>query len=152
MLTTKRTDSRNKDFHFLVDKLNQYLLVQYGALQDFYSQFNKIDNIPNVVIAFLDGEPTGCGCFKYFDEQTAEVKRMFVREEARGKGIGAAVLAELEKWAAELGYIAMVLEHGNRQPEASKLYERQGYVITRNYGQYIGMEATSICRKKILSA
>lgn len=148
MLTLKRTDSNDKDFHWLVEQLNRYLDEQYGRLQDYYSQFNKIDNIPNVVIAYLNDEPVGCGCFKKFDEQSAEVKRMFAREDARGRGVGAAVLTELEKWAAELGYTAMVLEHGNKQPEASKLYQRQGYTVIPNYGQYIGMEETSICRKK----
>lgn len=148
MLTLKRTDSNDKDFHWLVEKLNRYLDVLYGGLQDYYSQFNKIDNIPNVVIAYLNDEPVGCGCFKKFDEQSAEVKRMFAREDARGRGVGAAVLTELEKWAAELGYTAMVLEHGDKQPEASKLYQRQGYTVIPNYGQYIGMEETSICRKK----
>ena len=148
MLTLKRTDSNDKDFHWLVEKLNRYLDVLYGGLQDYYSQFNKIDNIPNVVIAYLNDEPVGCGCFKKFDEQSAEVKRMFARENSRGKGVGSAVLTELEKWAAELGYTAMVLEHGDKQPEASKLYQRQGYTVIPNYGQYIGMEETSICRKK----
>ena len=148
MLTLKRTDSNDKDFHWLVEKLNRYLDVLYGGLQDYYSQFNKIDNIPNVVIAYLNDEPVGCGCFKKFDEQSAEVKRMFAREDARGRGVGAAVLTELEKWAAELGYTAMVLEHGDKQPEASKLYQRQGYTVIPNYGQYIGMEETIICRKK----
>ena len=148
MLTLKRTDSNDKDFHWVVEKLNRYLDVLYGGLQDYYSQFNKIDNIPNVVIAYLNDEPVGCGCFKKFDEQSAEVKRMFAREDARGRGVGAAVLTELEKWAAELGYTAMVLEHGDKQPEASKLYQRQGYTVIPNYGQYIGMEETSICRKK----
>ena len=150
MLTLKRTDSNDKDFHWLVEQLNRYLDERYGELQVFYNQFNQIDNIPNVVIAYLDSEPAGCGCFKKFDEQAAEVKRMFARENSRGKGVGAAVLTELEKWAAELGYTAMVLEHGNKQPEASKLYQRQGYAIIPNYGQYIGMEETSICMRKIL--
>lgn len=150
MLTLKRTDSNDKDFHWLVEQLNKDLLDRYGELQVFYNQFNQIDNIPNVVIAYLDGERAGCGCFKKFDEQAAEVKRMFAREDARGRGIGRAVLTELEKWAAELGYTAMVLEHGNKQPEASKLYQRQGYAIIPNYGQYIGMEETSICMRKSL--
>lgn len=151
MLTLKRTDSNDKDFHWLVEQLNKDLLDRYGELQVFYNQFNKIDNIPNVVIAYLNDEPVGCGCFKKFDEQAAEVKRMFAREDARGKGVGAAVLTELEKWATELGYTFMVLEHGNKQPEASKLYQRQGYAVIPNYGQYIGMEETSICRKKMIS-
>jgi GNAT superfamily N-acetyltransferase len=150
MITLKRTNSDNKDFQFLVERLNEYLLQQYGNLQDFYSQFNKIDNIPNVVIAYWNNEPAGCGCFKKFDNRSVEVKRMFVKEDARGNGIGAAILSELEKWATELGNGSIVLEMGNRQPEAAILYKKQGYQVIPNYGQYIGMEETSICMKKEL--
>lgn len=82
--------------------------------------------------------PAGCGCFKPFDEKSVEVKRMFVADEFRGKGVGRAVLSGLEKWAAEIGYSRMVLEMGNRQPEAAILY-RMGYMVIPNYGQYIGM-------------
>ena len=146
----KRTDSNDKDFHSLVELLNKDLLDRYGELQAFYNQFNQIDNIPNVVIAYLYDMPVGCACFKKFDATTVELKRMFVKEAARGKGVGTAVLTELEKWAAQLGYTAMVLEHGNKQPEASKLYQKQGYTVIPNYGQYIGMEETSICRRKML--
>lgn len=150
MLELKRTDSSDRNFHFLVEKLNKYLLRQYGRLQDFYSQFNKIDNIPNVVVAYIDDKPAGCGCFKKFDESSVEVKRMFVADEYRGKGIGTAVLNELEKWAAELGNKIVVLEMGSRQPEAAILYKKQGFIVTPNYGQYIGMEETSICMRKEL--
>jgi len=96
MLSTKRTDSNDNDFHSLVELLNKDLLDRYGELQVFYNQFNQIDNIPHVVIAYLDDEPVGCGCFKKFDDSSAEVKRMFVKDTARGKGIGGAVLTELE--------------------------------------------------------
>lgn len=152
MITIRRTNSEDKDFHSLVERLNKYLLQQYGALQDFYSQFNKIDDIPNVVIIYVDSIPAGCGCFKQFDEGAVEVKRMFVADEYRGKGVGKSVLTELENWAAELGYKNMVLEMGNRQPEAAILYRKKGYSITPNYGQYIGMEETSICMRKELNS
>lgn len=147
----KRTDSNDKDFHFLVEKLNKYLLQQYGALQDYYGQFNKIENIQNVVVAYIDNEPAGCGCFKKFDDSSVEIKRMFVANEHRGKGVGTAVLNELAHWAAELGKKSLVLEMGNRQPEAAVLYKKYGFTITPNYGQYIGMEETSICMKKELT-
>ena len=150
-MTIKRTNSSDKDFHFLVEKLNKDLLDRYGELQVFYNQFNKIDNIPNVVIAYMDNEPAGCGCFKKFDDSSVEVKRMFVADEYRGKGIGAAILNELEKWAAELGNKTVVLEMGNKQPEAAVLYKKQGFAVIPNYGQYIGMEETSICMKKELA-
>ena len=147
----KRTDSSDKDFHILVDKLNNDLLDRYGELQVFYNQFNKIDNIPNVVIAYADAMPAGCGCFKKFDDSSVEVKRMFVADEYRGKNIGTAILNELEKWAAELGNKTVVLEMGNKQPEAAVLYKKQGFAVIPNYGQYIGMEETSICMKKELN-
>jgi len=144
----KRTNSSDPDFQQLVQRLNQYLLEQYGGLQDFYSQFNKIDNIQHVLVVYVDQSPAGCGCFKPFDAGSVEVKRMFVADEHRGKGLGSAVLNGLEEWAAELGYKRMVLEMGNRQPEAAILYPKAGYRIIPNYGQYIGMEETSICMEK----
>jgi GNAT superfamily N-acetyltransferase len=147
----KRTNSTDPDFQILVNRLNEYLLQQYGGLQDFYSQFNKIDNIPNVVVIYQEENPVACGCFKKWDERTVELKRMFVADEYRGRGFGKAVVSELENWAVELGYIRMVLEHGNRQPEANQLYQHLGFEIIPNYGQYIGMEETSICREKTFS-
>jgi putative acetyltransferase len=149
MITIKRTNSDDKDFHLLVEKLNNDLQDRYGALQDFYSRFNSIKDLPTVVVAYYDGQPVGCGCFKKFEEGSVEIKRMYVSNEQRGKGIGTALLAELEKWAAELKLGTMVLETGNNQPEAAHLYEKMGYTVIPNYGQYSGM-ATSICMKKIL--
>lgn len=150
MLHLKRTDSSDNDFHALIRQLDAYLLQQYGQLQEFYGQYNKIENIPTVVIAYAGDEPAGCGCFKQFDEDSVEVKRMFVTAGARGRGVGSAILNELERWAAELGQAAMVLELGNNQPEAMLLYTKQGYTVIPNYGQYKGMEETSICMRKEL--
>jgi putative acetyltransferase len=150
MLTIKRTNSDDKDFYSLVEKLNKDLQDRYGALQDYYSQFNSIQNLSTVVIAYDGEEPVGCGCFKKFDDTAVEVKRMYVAEKQRGKGIGVAILSELEKWAAELGQEATVLELGNNQPEAIRLYQKAGYRVIPNYGQYAGM-VTSICMKKELN-
>jgi putative acetyltransferase len=150
MITIKRTNSEDKHFHLLVDHLNKDLQDRYGALQDFYSRFNSIQNLPTVVIAYAEDVPVGCGCFKHYDDDSVEVKRMYVSNEQRGKGIGGAILAELEQWAAELSIGTMVLETGNNQPEAIHLYKKMGYTVIPNYGQYSGME-TSICMEKKLS-
>ena len=151
MIIIKRTDSNDKDFHLLVKKLDKDLQDRYGALQTFYNRFNAIQNLPTVVVAYYDEQPVGCGCFKKFDDGTVEIKRMYVSDEQRGKGIGAAILRELEKWAAELKVGSMMLETGNNQPEAVHLYEKMGYTVIPNYGQYSGMEETSICMKKELN-
>lgn len=150
MLRIKRTHSDDKDFHELVRLLDKDLLDRYGALQDYYSRFNSIKDLPTVVIAYQEGQPVGCGCFKQFDDSSVEVKRMYVSPDQRGKGTGTAILAELEKWAAELKIASIVLETGNNQPEAVHLYQKMGYTVIPNYGQYSGME-TSICMKKELS-
>lgn len=144
-----RTTSDDPDFHLLVTQLNAYLREQYGALQDYYSQFNAIDNIPNVVLIYHNGLPAGCACFKPFDAGSVELKRMFVTGSNRGLGIGKALIRELEKWAAELGYSEMVLEMGNRQPEAARLYTGYGFTVIPNYGPYRGMDS-SICMQKKL--
>lgn len=149
MLTIKRTNSEDRDFHKLVEKLDKDLQDRYGALQDYYSRYNSIMNLPTVVIAYYDNLPAGCGCFKDFEDGSAEIKRMYVNPQLRGKGIGAAILTELEKWAAESGHRYTVLETGTSQPEAIHLYRKVGYNIIPNYGQYSGME-TSICMKKEL--
>lgn len=149
-LKLRRTSSNDKDFHSLVEELNKDLGERYGDLQNFYNRFNAIQNLPTVVIAYYDEEPVGCGCFKKFDDESVEIKRMYVSNEQRGKGIGAAILMELEKWAAELKVGSLVLETGNNQPEAVHLYGKMGYTIIPNYGQYSGMKS-SICMKKELN-
>lgn len=147
MITLKRTDSTNADFVALVKLLDADLKVRDGEEHDFYHQFNKIDNIKNVVVAYENDAPVGCGAIKPHGEDAMEVKRMFVSPAMRGKGIAAKVLDELEQWAKELGYRRCVLETGKKQPEAIGLYKKSGYQITANYGQYIGVE-NSICFEK----
>jgi GNAT superfamily N-acetyltransferase len=151
MVMFKRTNSNDPDFYSLVEKLDKDLQDRYGDLQTFYNRFNSIKNLPTVVVAYYEEQPVGCGCFKKFDDEIVEIKRMYVANEQRGKGIGAAILAELENWAAELKNGSMVLETGYNQPEAIHLYEKMGYTVIPNYGQYSGMEETSICMKKELS-
>jgi GNAT superfamily N-acetyltransferase len=149
MLMIIRTNSENVDFQELVKLLDQDLAIRDGADHSFYAQFNKIDAIKNVVVAFQNEFPVGCGAFKKFEDETVEIKRMFVRPEYRGKGIAKIILTELENWAAELGFKLAVLETGKKQPEAIRLYEKSGYVVIQNYGQYEGIE-NSVCMKKSL--
>ena len=151
MMMINRTNSDDQDFHLLIQRLDDDLLKRYGELQVFYNRYNKIENLPTVVVAYINGKPAGCGCFKNFDAASVEVKRMYVADEYRGKGIATAILNELENWAAESGFQAIVLELGNKQPEAKKLYQKQSYSIIPNYGPYIDKEDTSICMKKALN-
>jgi GNAT superfamily N-acetyltransferase len=149
MIETRRTDSDDPDFKALVKLLDADLAVRDGDDHSFYSQFNKIDKIRHAVVCYENGTPIGCGAIKAFDAAAMEVKRMYVSQEGRNKGIATRVLGELEEWAKELGYIRCVLETGKRQPEAIALYEKNGYARTPNYGQYVGIE-NSVCFAKDL--
>ena len=147
MTSFNRTTSDDKNFHSLVALLDKDLAIRDGDEHGFYSQFNKIDSVRNVIVCYLDDNPIGCGAFKPFDEKTAEIKRMFVKPEYRGHGIGLNILKELELWAAELDYPVCILETGKKQPEAIRLYEKAGYKIIKNYGQYENVE-NSVCMLK----
>jgi putative acetyltransferase len=149
MLKIIRTDSSDKDFTSLVKLLDADLAKRDGDEHAFYAQFNKTDHIKHVVIAYEDAVAVGCGAIKKFNEQSVEVKRMYVATGMRGKGVASQVLLDLEKWAHELGYEYCVLETGTRQPEAIALYKKNGYEIIPNYGQYAGVE-NSICFQKTL--
>ena len=147
MLRLTRTTSENPDFRTLVALLDQDLAIRDGADHGFYAQFNKIDKINHVVVAYHGDEPVGCGAFKEYDSEAVEVKRMYVLPAQRGQGVAGQVLAELERWAQELEYAACVLETGKKQPEAIRLYEKSGYALIPNYGQYVGIE-NSVCMSK----
>jgi len=149
MATIIRTDSENKDFVKLVRELDADLAKRDGKDHGFYAQFNKIDKIKYVVVAYEDAVPVGCGAIKEYASDTMEVKRMYTLPNRRGKGIATDVLRELEQWAAELSYSKCILETGKKQPEAIRLYEKNGYSRVPNYGQYAGIE-NSVCFKKMI--
>ncbi|MDR3627317.1 MAG: GNAT family N-acetyltransferase, partial [Ignavibacteriaceae bacterium] len=104
MISLTRADSTNKDFIELVKFLDADLLVRDGKDQSFYAQFNKIDMIKNVVVAYYNNSPAGCGAIKPYSKDTMEVKRMYTQPEHRDKGIATIILTELEKWAKEMSY------------------------------------------------
>ena len=149
MTHLERTTSKNEDFVKLVSLLDEDLAIRDGDEHVFFAQFNKIDKLQYVVVAYTGGQPVGCGAIKPFDEKTTEVKRMFVLPTERGKGIATKILYELESWAGELGYKKCILETGKKQPEAIGLYKRNGYSIISNYGQYEGVE-NSVCFEKLI--
>jgi len=146
----KRTSSDDPDFRTLVARLDEFLADIDGKEHAFYSQFNKLDGIPYAVVAYENDRAVGCGAFRPHSPEVAEIKRMFVLPEQRGKRIGALVLEELESWARELGYTDCVLETGHKQEAAVSLYKRSGYESIPNYGQYADV-SNSICMKKNIS-
>ena len=142
-----KTSSDNPHFHLLVAQLNAHFSVLNGERDDFYAQFNNLDALKHVVLAYQDGKPIGCGAIKAFSDTAMEVKRMFVVPELRGQGIASSILNHLENWAVALGYSETVLETLKSGVTVVSMYAKNGYQVIPNYGQYKGVES-SICMKK----
>lgn len=149
MLRLIRTDSANTDFKMLVEQLDKDLANRDGDEHAFYHQFNNIQALQHVIIIYDGDTAVSCGAFKPLSATTIEIKRMYTLPEKRGIGLASAVLNALEEWAASLNYTTAVLETGKRQPEAIALYQKNGYQIIPNYGQYAGMENSVCFEKKI---
>jgi putative acetyltransferase len=150
MIEIFRTDSTNTDFKILVSQLDKELFERYGQVQSNLDQHNKIETCDAVLIVKGNNNFIGCGCFKKYNKDTAEIKRMYVDPNYRGQGISKKIIGELEGWAKELGYKYTILETGIKQPEAIGLYKKYGYQRIDNYGQYHGVD-TSVCMKKLIS-
>ena len=144
-----RTGSKNADFRRLISELDAYLKITDGDDHDFYNQFNTLEKINNVVIAYQDGSAIGCGAFRVFDVDTVEIKRMFVKKEYRGTKTASSILNSLEAWASEEGFIKCILETGNNQIEAINFYKKSGYKSISNYGHYAQMEGSN-CFEKLV--
>lgn len=149
MVNLIRTNSNDPDFIELVRLLDIDLAIRDGDEHAFYAQFNKTNQLKHAIVAYLNNEPVACGALKQFDVESLEVKRMYVSEAHRRTGLAKAILNELEQWAVELNFRKLVLETGKNQPEAIGLYNKMGYMVMENYGQYKGIE-NSVCFCKYL--
>ncbi|HEV8291876.1 MAG TPA: GNAT family N-acetyltransferase [Tepidisphaeraceae bacterium] len=99
------------------------------------------------LVAYRAQKPIGCGAVRRIEEQTGELKRMYVCLEERCRGVGRAILDALEAEARKLKITRLLLETGIRNPEAIALYERAGFSHIPPFGEYIG-SPISVCMSK----
>jgi GNAT superfamily N-acetyltransferase len=157
MISTSRIDIRREDIlspvvQRLISALNAELDARYpeeGANHFRLDPEEVADGRGAFLVAYVAERPLGCGAVRRIDSAVAEIKRMYVAPEARGRGVGRQVLVELEAEARRLGATRLVLETGPRQPEALALYSRAGFVEIPNFGEYVGCEF-SVCMAKEL--
>jgi putative acetyltransferase len=141
------------DARRLLGALDDYLNGLYRAEENFLDlpAQDVSDGRGTFLVARQDGEAVGCGAVRRLSPTTGEVKRMFVDDTARGRGVGSRILAELEAWAAAAGITTLVLEAGDRQTEAIRLYERSGFHSIPCFGEYVDAQL-SRCFEKQLAA
>lgn len=101
------------------------------------------------LVVRVDGLAAGCGAIRLLDQDSAELKRMYVAVPHRRRGLSRRLLTALEQTAAELGATRLVLETGNRQAAALALYTGAGYRPIPCFGAY-ARSPSSICLAKAL--
>ena len=101
------------------------------------------------LIAQVDGRPVGCGGLRPLEAGSAEIKRMYVVPEQRGRGVSGAVLSALEQAAVARGWRTLRLETGPKQAAAIRFYERSGYVAIPPFGAYAD-DPVSLCYEREL--
>ena len=151
MMHIKITNGQDKDFIQLCHALDKFLNELVGGEENRaqYIPYNTLDDIHDVLVAYENNTPIGCASFKRYDDKSAEVKRVFMKEEYRGNQIGRQLMEALEQLARDKGYSYLILESGEPLVAAMQLYRSLGYAVIPNYGQYVNM-ADSVCMKKKL--
>ncbi|MBT3385687.1 MAG: GNAT family N-acetyltransferase [Prolixibacteraceae bacterium] len=124
----------------LIRELSKELAKRYEFTYDGSGGFQPEDVTVEkaaFLVVWINEEPIACGAVRpLFENEIAEIKRMFVKPEFRGNGIARLLLKKLESLAVEMGYKKIWLETGDRQPEAIRLYENTNYSRIINYGNY----------------
>ena len=121
----------------LIAEVQAEYVVRYGGVDRTPMEPAEFDPPTGLfVLGRLGGEPVACGGWRTRTPGTAEIKRMYVSEHVRRRGLAVLVLAELERSAAAAGVREMVLETGRAQPEALAMYERCGYRPVPPFGFY----------------
>jgi GNAT superfamily N-acetyltransferase len=134
----------------LISHLSAELDRIYGAVGDGNFPIEEFVRLGGVfLVGRLNGRPVACGAIRPVEPAVAEVKRMYVEPDLRGRGFGRRILAELEARARLAGYTVLRLETGDKQPEAIRLYETAGYHRIERYGIYRD-NVHSICFQKEL--
>ncbi len=152
MRTTIAIESpRHHDIEALLGLSAEYAESLYPPESNFLLGVDELEQPGVIFYAARDetGRALGIAALVPSPGDTAELKRMFVHPEGRGRGLGAALLVRIEADAAARGIRELVLETGPLHAAALALYRRQGYREIPQFGQYIG-EEFSVCFAKSL--
>lgn len=137
----RRADLSEPSVRLLVGELLAELSQRYGGTGDDTPIGDTDFTPPNGMFFVLDDGERLLGCAGWRRHgPDAELKRMYTVLEARGQGLARRMLTKIEDSAREAGCARVILETGDRQPEAIALYEAVGYVRIEDFGYYAGEE------------
>lgn len=143
-----REDPATPSATALILELEAHLSEHYAAESRHGYSVEKL--IAQGVAFFLlrhGDTPAGCGGIQLFGTEYAELKRMYVRAEFRGRGFGTLLLSHLAAYARSQGIHLLRLETGIHQKEAIRLYEQAGFHRIPPFGPY-REDPVSLCYEK----
>jgi ribosomal protein S18 acetylase RimI-like enzyme len=146
-------DPRTPEAAALIKAMTVEITAIYDHKIDGAGNFKPEDVLvpgSGFIVGRVENEAVACGAFRPLAPGIAEIKRMFVAPEHRGRGYSKAILTTLERMAAESGYTTVWLETRPLQRAAIALYEQLGYERIPNYGMYEGKKEC-LCYGKSLS-
>jgi GNAT superfamily N-acetyltransferase len=152
MLKLDVVDPRGPEAAELIGALSAELARRYDYMEDGSGGFKPEDALgPRgaFVVGRIGRSPVACGAIRPLKGDVAELKRLFVKVDFRGRGYAKDIVSELEHQARVRGYKTVRLETGIRQPEAISLYQSLGYRRIPNYGEYRD-SGMSVCFEKTL--
>ena len=133
-------DAENADFLALVQQLDEYYFEVVGEVHRRYAKYNDPHLLDARMVAYQDGKAACCGAWKKKDDQTAEIKRIFVSKDFRRQGVASALICALEQDAAAHGYTRAILETARTTDDSAALYHKLGYQEIAYYGSPAGAE------------
>lgn len=123
---------------------------RYGGDTEPGTKPSKADISVVLLARDAGGRAVGTGALRQLDDTSAEIKRMYTIDDARGTGVGRALLTALEAYAVSRGWTVLRLETGPLQHEAIGLYTNAGYRRIPNFGAYVGAPQ-SLCYERTLT-
>lgn len=139
------------DVRAMVGALNEFTYALTPAEYRHHMTVEQMAQPDTTVFVARDGKgmAVGMGALRRHAGSAAEIKRMFVKPEARGAGIGAAILSAIEQAARAEGFQRIVLETGSNFEAARRMYERSAFVACEQVLDYPPSAWTAFYAKEL---
>lgn len=145
----QHTNADNPLLLELVKELDHYFKDRYGDLTLKYQKYHDLEALDCRMLAFDGDEGIGCGGWRRLGEDTAEIKRVFVRLESRRQGVAWTLVRVLENDAVRHGCTRAVLEAGAEEYGALAFYQSCGYRFCTGFGDFAGDENCACMEKEL---
>jgi len=146
----RETSILSEDAQSLIALLDLELSGEYAPEHTYTVDFEPFHRDGGVFVVGYDAETAiACGALRAFSESEVELKRMYVADSHRGRGVSRQILEFLEEKARQLGFSRLLLETGDEQRAAISLYQSSGYQRIEAFGEYMN-SPRSVCFGKAL--